>query len=257
MPKQLLVKAGLAGTLLLTSAGQKLKSLPEKPPELRLPMGLVNSEELKELLGKFLKKSLPSASRVLTAKEEKELLRIIQRVLGIKAAAQLDGQRLNHQMGLIGLEQHLPRFPGDSLAGRNFPEVGLTKGRGAWGYFVSSAGALTQADIDREKYYIAVQTLYLPEWQTKHNQLKQWYAFRKMLVINPLNGAAVVTAIGDAGPAKWTGKQFGGSPQVMFDLGFYPKKTKGRVVVLFIDDPENNIPLGPVRYRGTKPPAEV
>ena len=93
-----------------------------------------------------------------------------------------------------------------------------------------------------------VQTLYLLNWNTDYRQLKDWYAFRKMLVVNPVNGNAVVCAIGDAGPADWTGKQFGGSPETMqyLDLNKGPKK--GLVLMLFIDDPNNNVPLGPVNY---------
>ena len=72
-----------------------------------------------------------------------------------------------------------------------------------------------------------------------------------MLAINPETGAAVVAVIADAGPAKWTGKQFGGSPQVMHDLGFYPTKTKGKILLLFIDDPDDKIPLGPLNHAPT------
>ena len=72
-------------------------------------------------------------------------------------------------------------------------------------------------------------------------------------MVNPDNGAAVVAVIGDAGPAKWTGKQFGGSPEVMHDLGFYPKKTKGKTIVLFLDDPDNEVPLGPVKHPFSAP----
>ena len=59
MPKKFLVKAGLTGALLLTGASSKLKALPEKPPELRLPYGLVTAEELKKLLAQLISKFLP------------------------------------------------------------------------------------------------------------------------------------------------------------------------------------------------------
>ena len=246
MPKKFLATASLAGSLLLTSGSQSLKALPEKPPELRLPLGLVNEEELKKILSQFLTKALPSTARVLTEKEELALTKGIQKTLGIKAVAQLEGKRLNNQIGFIGLEQHLLRYPGDTLEGRSFPQVGLAPGTGAWGYFASSRATLASVDIEREKYYVAVQTLYLPDWQRQANQLKKWFQYRKVLVINPQTGAAVVASIADSGPAKLTGKQFGGSPQVMADLDFYPKTTKGKVIVLFVDDPDNQVPLGPV-----------
>jgi hypothetical protein len=255
---KLLTSASLAGTLLLSAGSQQIKALPEKPPELRLPFGLISPKELKSLLAKALDKILPSSSRVLTTDEENKLSQAIRQILGIKAVAELDGNRLNHQIGLIGLEQHLKRYPGDTLKGRDFPEVGLAPQKPAWGYFAPSQARLASSQVDMEKYYVAVQTLYLKDWQARLKELRDWYRYRKVLVINPKTGAAVVAVIADAGPAKWTGKQFGGSPQVMHHLGLYPKKTSGQVVLLFVDDPANKIPLGPVNYPvQLKPPPKT
>ena len=246
--KKAVASASLAGSLLLIPSSQNLKALPEKPHELRLPSGLISSSDLKKLLKKSLEKILPPSSRVLTEKEELALTKTIQTTLGVKAVAQLDGNRLNHQLGLMGLEQHLKRYPGDTLSGRNFPKVGLAPGKAAWGYFAANQATLASNDIQMEKYYLAVQTLYLPDWKARLRELRDWYKYRKVIVINPQNGAAVVAVIADAGPAKWTGKQFGGSPQVMYDLGFYPKRTTAKTLVLFLDDPENKISLGPIDY---------
>jgi len=246
MSKKLLASAGLTGILLLTAGSQPLQALPEKAPEQRLPLGLITKEEIAKLLKKLLTKSLPAATRVLTETEEQALSDLIQSTLGIKAVVELDGNRLNHQIGLMGLEQYLKRFPGDNLSGRNFPQAGLAPGKGAWGYFAPSKNLLTANLAQKEKYYVAVQTLYLPDWQTRLGELYRWYQYRKVLVLNPDNGSAVVAVIADAGPAKYTGKQFGGSPQVMFDLGFYPRHAKGKVIVLFVDDPQDKIPLGPI-----------
>lgn len=258
MSKKLLASAGLTGILLLTGSSQKLQALPEKAPEQRLPLGLITKEELAKLLKKLLKKSLPATSRVLTDIEEQTLSNLIQSTLGLKAVAELDGNRLNHQIGLMGLEQYLKRFPGDDLSDRNFPQAGLAPGKSAWGYFAPSKNLLTANLAQKEKYYLAVQTLYLPDWQTRLGELYHWYQYRKVLVINPDNGSAVVAVIADAGPAKYTGKQFGGSPQVMFDLGLYPRRTKGKVIVLFVDDPQDKIPLGPVTQPlNQSPPVNV
>ena len=253
-PKKILSAATLTGSLLLAPGSQKIKALPDKPPELRLPYGLVSTRELKKLLVQLLKKILPQSSRVLTDKEETLLTQAILKTLGIKAVAQLDGNRLNHQIGLMGLEQHLQRYPGDtSLAGRPFPQAGVAPGKGAWGFWASSQAQLAKADISMEKYYVAVQTLYLPDWNTRTAELRDWYKYRKVLIVNPENGAAVVAVVADAGPAQWTGKQFGGSPQVMSDLGYYPKRTKGKTIILFVDDPDNQVPLGPVKRPLTTP----
>ena len=56
----------------------------------------------------------------------------------------------------------------------------------------------------------------------------------------------MISAIADAGPAAWTGKHFGGSPEVMAYLGLNVGKQKGPVVLFFVDDPEDKVPLGPL-----------
>lgn len=249
LAKKLLASATLTGSLLLTSGSQNIKALPDKPPELRAPLGLISSQELMILLKDSLSSIIPQNPRVLSNQEEEKLEQVIQKTLGIKAVATLDNNRLNHQLGYMGLEQHLMRYPDDiSLAGRNFPQAGIAPGKAAWGYWASSKTQLTSQDLAMEKYYVAVQTLYLPDWQERLGELRDWYKHRKVIIINPDIGAAVVAVIADAGPAKWTGKQFGGSPEVMHDLGFYPKRTKGKTIILFVDDPDNSIPLGPVTY---------
>ena len=73
--KRILAGATLAGSLLLTSGAEKLKNLEEKPPELRLPYGLVTSQELRMLLKKMLTQTVPETSRVLTQEEENTLWR--------------------------------------------------------------------------------------------------------------------------------------------------------------------------------------
>ena len=76
--------------------------------------------------------------------------------------------------------------------------------------------------------------------------MNQFFMFHKMLVVNPDNGKTIVADIGDAGPAEWTGKSLGGSPEVMKYLERVDGAQKGPVIYMFIDDPNNNIPLGPV-----------
>jgi hypothetical protein len=101
-----------------------------------------------------------------------------------------------------------------------------------------------------------VQTLYLPDWEVRHRYLVGWYKYRKVLIVNTNNGNAVVAAIADAGPAAWTGKHFGGSPEVMDYLGGSRYK-KGPVILFFVDDPENKIPLGPYEYNKIGLPEKV
>ncbi|MCL4354702.1 hypothetical protein M1349_04535, partial [Patescibacteria group bacterium] len=190
--------------------------------------------------------------------EEKIIGDILSREFGIKTAAELDGKRLNRSYGYIGQEQHLYRFPGDTLEGHMENEddwkfsydKGIAPGLGAYGYFAPSGGLLSEKDKMRERYYIAVQTFLAPGFQNDFKGYVDFFRFRKMLVVNPDNGKAVIADIGDAGPAEWTGKSLGGSPEVMHYLQRYDGAQKGPVLYFFIDDPEDKIPLGPINIKG-------
>lgn len=197
-------------------------------------------EPQQETLLASLKEILPDKVQPLTRFEEKKLEQVFQNTIGIPARATLEGEHLNTTYGNIGLEQHLMRYPGDRVHY-------MAPGKGAWGYFAPSKAQLTDDLIEKEKWYAVVQTLYLPDWKSRLNYLRDWYKYRKVLIVNTKNGNAVVADIADAGPAAWTGKHFGGSPEVMEALGG-KRYTKGPVVMFFVDDPNNTIPLGPVDY---------
>lgn len=172
-------------------------------------------------------------------------------MLGFEVTAELDGHRLNHSIGIMGGEQHLKRFPTDTLEKHiAVQEAGIAANRGAFGWF-TEGGELTQRSIEREKYYFAVQTMYLPQWNQQHPSLKEWYKFRKMIVINPAEQTAVVGVVGDAGPAAWVKKQFGGSPEVIREAKIWSPKSKGRVLLFFVEDPSDTIPLGPISLEYT------
>lgn len=215
--------------------------------------GEVSKEKIKatpEALVDILKSSIPEKPRPLDRNEEKFLEQIFQNILGVSARANLEGEHLNTTYGYIGAEQHLRRFPGDTLREHGEGTIlkeGMAPGLGAWGYFAKSRENLTEDLVEIEKWYAVVQTLYLPDWYKRQPHLKNWYKYRKVLIVNTQNGQAVVAAIADSGPAAWTGKQFGGSPEVMNHLGGSRYK-KGAVIIFFVDDPENEVPLGPVEY---------
>lgn len=203
-----------------------------------------------EALTQTIKAILPYKVSPLTRSQEKSLEKVFLDITGINARANLEGEHLNTTYGYIGAEQHLMRYPGDTMA--THPSVlshdeGMAPGRGAWGYFAYSKADLTETDIEREKWYAVVQTLYLSDWSQRQPYLRNWYKYRKVLIVNATNGNAVVADIADSGPAAWTGKHFGGSPEVMNYLGGARYK-KGAVIVFFVDDPENKVPLGPVDY---------
>lgn len=203
-----------------------------------------------EILTNTFESFLPSVVRPLYRNEEKFLEKIVSDITGIPVKATLEGEHLNTIYGRIGAEQHLRRYPGDTLSQHGSVEdqaEGIAPGLGAWGYFASSKDELTHDLIEKEKWYAVVQTLYLPDWNTRQPFLKNWYKYRKVMIVNTENGKAVVASIADSGPAAWTGKHYGGSPEVMDYLGG-AKYKKGPVLMFFVDDPDNEVPLGPVDY---------
>ncbi|MFZ3301878.1 MAG: hypothetical protein WA152_04155 [Microgenomates group bacterium] len=255
-----LISAGaLTGTLLLappTGVGQ----LPS-PTELSKSIDDLSDRKegatlpQKEFIDS-LKNMLPENVRPLSRDEEKHLEQVIKDITNIPAKASLEGEHLNQTYGYIGAEQHLKRYPGDILENHGpYYKEGIAPGLGAWGYFAKSKADMTPELVETEKWYAVVQTLYLPDWNTRHKTLYKWYKYRKVMVVNTVNGNAVVAAIADAGPAAFTGKHFGGSPEVMEYLGGSRYK-KGAVLLFFVDDPENKVPLGPVKYNELNIPEE-
>lgn len=197
---------------------------------------------------------LPSEIIPLTYDQEQKVSEILSRSFGLKVAAELDGKRLNRNYGIIGQEQHLSRYPGDTMSShfdsnddaKKYWSYGMAPGLGAWGYFVSSQEQLTEKDKLREKYYIAVQTFLIPDFNQRFAEYRDFFKYRKMLVVNPQNGKAIATVVGDAGPSQWTGKHLGGSPEVMNYLEREDGSKRGPVLYFFIDDPQDKVVLGPI-----------
>ena len=245
-----LISGSLGGLMLLT--GQISNPFPS--------LSVANAQSVAPIIDKKvflisdLAKILPKDVRPLEANEEQKVSDILLRTYGIKVAPELNGKRLNRNYGIIGAEQHLVRFPGDNLSSHCnsdkdinlYWQQSMSPGLGAWSYFASSKETLTREDEDREKYYIAVQTFLSKDFNERFAEYRDFYKYRKMLVVNPDNGLAVVADIADAGPAEWTGKHLGGSPEVMHYLERFDGSLRGPVLYFFIDDPDDKIKLGPV-----------
>lgn len=182
---------------------------------------------------------------------------IVEQLTGVPAAAELEEYRLNTNVGRIGAEQHLRVYPGQSLEDHfankqeylQHKSSGFAMGNGAWGTFATSQHAVTPQDIQREKYYVAVQTFLSPNWNNNVSQTYNWFKYRKVIVYHPITQKAVVAVVGDAGPAPSTGKSFGGSPEVMSSLSAYDGYGTPPVLLFFVDDPDNTIPLGPIDFK--------
>jgi hypothetical protein len=242
-----LLAAGATAGVLFLSPAQSLNTLAALPSSAQTAFS--TPLDLQSSLAEQLRQVLPEQVTPLSPSQEAEISRLLHDHLGLHASAELEGNRLNRSYGYIGAEQHLPRYPGDNVGlHEDFIRAGITPGRGAWGYFAPSRSELTPQLVQTEKYYVAVQTLYLPDWSTRLAYLRDWYKYRKVVLVNPENGRVMVAAVADSGPSAWTGKHFGGSPEVMAYLQRVDGSQKGPVVLFFVDDPENNVPLGPLEY---------
>lgn len=196
---------------------------------------------------------LPQTVGPLSKEKEQELSDYFKKYLNIDAKAELEGNHIPQTYGYTGEEQHLARYPGDTINNHDeLQYIGMAPGLGAWRHFIENDGKLTQEVIDREKYYVAIQTFNLPNWNTKQPYLKNWYKFRKVLVVNPKNGKAAIAVVGDAGPANWTGKQFGLSPELMHYMGLDIGMKKGDILMFFVDEKGGKVPLGPINYDNIK-----
>jgi len=244
---QLMTSGAIAGSLLLQPelTTQAVQTLQPPQDDHTKMVSTISAEEHQSILDKM-KTLVQQPPGHLSTQDELYLEQQLSDILSFEVVAELDNHRLNHSTGIMGGEQHLKRFPTDSLEQHDaFLESGIAPNRGAFGWFTEN-GQLTPDAIQREKYYFAVQTLYLPTWNQDHAQLKTWYKFRKMIVINPAEEVAVVGVIGDAGPAQWVKKQFGGSPEIIREGKIWSTQSRGRVLLFFVDDPENKVALGPI-----------
>lgn len=208
------------------------------------------------LLSKDLEGKLPEEMRPLSDTEEQDIAGLLTDWFGFKVAPSLGERRLNRSYGMIGGEQHLYRYPGDSVEAHArdaqdwamYGKSGIAPGLGAWGYFAPSKAAFDKEAEERERWYVAVPTFLSPGFSERVGEYRDFYKYRKMLVVNPKTGQAVVVDIGDAGPAEWTGKHLGGSPEVMHELGLASGPRKGAVLYYFIEDGQD-VPLGPIKLK--------
>ncbi len=250
--KQLTIGSLSSMLLLATPTGLML---PQPEQVLAKSDEAIGTTDSNILLSSKLQDKLPKTVQWLSPDQESEIASILTGNFGFKVSAIIDGKRLNKSYGLIGGEQHLYRYPGDNLHKHAenaaewamYGEAGIAPGLGAWGYFASSEKEFTETDKMRERYYIAAQTFLAPGFAEHVAEYRDFFKFRKMLVVNPKTGQSVVVVIGDAGPGDSTGKSFGGSPEVMHALGLASGPRKGEVLVFFVDDPEDKVALGPIK----------
>ena len=123
-----------------------------------------STPKTKEQIISELKIILPEAVEPLNDKQETIISSLFSEYFKIPVSAKFGDKRLNRSYGIIGAEQHLMRYPGDTMdshfqtdeEAEKFYSSGMAPGRGAWGYFASSLYELSKTDIKREKNYISL-----------------------------------------------------------------------------------------------------
>lgn len=169
-------------------------------------------------------------------------------LLGFDVVAELDNQRLTHSTGFMNAEPHLKRYPNDELKNHaNAPEAGIAQVRSAFGWFTNH-GEITPEIEKLEKYYFSLQLYHLESWSEHYKELKSWYKFRKMIVINPADRIAVVGVVGNIDHRSQLKKQFGCSPEIIREGMIWSPNSQGKVLMMFVDDPKNEVPLGPIYF---------
>jgi len=235
------------GAIILTSGLRPVAEPPSQKiaasKELEEELYMASLEAKKDIRGQV-KKDLGGIGY----QDSENVAKNLTKSLNIPLKTKLEGIRLNTSYGIIGYESHLTRYPGDNLTthfetdtdyGR-YAHASMAGGPGAWGYIANSKDSLTKKDIERERYYLVAQTFLSPNWGGP--KIKQWFRHRKFAVVNPQNGRVVIGTLEDAGPDPITGRNFGGSPEVMEALGFGGGGSY--VYMFFVDDPKDEIPLG-------------
>jgi hypothetical protein len=121
-----ILSAGMIAGSLLLSSGAAHKALPaphEFIDKLKDGDPSAKAKSSAALLIDTLRSVLPERPRPLTRDEEKLLEQVFTNVVGIPAKATLEGEHLNTTYGYIGAEQHLRRYPGDTLRNHGEPEM--------------------------------------------------------------------------------------------------------------------------------------
>lgn len=167
-------------------------------------------------------------------------------IFGFEVVSELDDKRLPFAMGTMMAAPHLRRFPNDQLADhQRYQEAGLSKTRGSYDWMLEG-GELSDQAAARERYGVALPLAYLPDWQQNYLALKQWYQYRKLLIINPFDLKAIVGSVTDGSMVATLKYQFAGSPEIIREGMIWSPSASGKILAFFINDEENKVVLGPI-----------
>lgn len=169
----------------------------------------------------------------------------LSEILGFSISTKLENRTLPYTHGSVAALHHYKRTPTDTLSQHEYQYASFTDRRSFFGWLNTGLGAQRDG-MQAEKYGVAVPLFSLPDWQTQSVTLTKWYAFRKVVLINPTEMVAVVARIADNYPVLTSKYQFGATPETIVAGKCWSQATAGKVLIFFVDDNEQDIPLGPV-----------
>lgn len=155
----------------------------------------------------------------------------------------LEGNKLPNTSGTTAREQHLYlteeeyNLGRDSSTSQHYSRSGTPSEsqNGMAGGFGAFGSAADPPSVDQERYYINMRWNYVSWYEdcgdrdssghcTTHTRNldyanKGWHRHKRVIVKNPANGRRLVASIEESGPAIWTGRVSGLSPEAMAELG--------------------------------------
>lgn len=205
----------------------------------------ISQEEVEDIVSKLAALvSLPPGQ--LDSESELYLEQQLSELLGFQVSSSLKGQRLLYNTGKVKALPHLKLHPTDTKDSHEYPYAGISSKRSAFGWFLLD-GKVSEQSESHEKYYCSLPLYFFPEWQGNHKELKKWFKYRKVVLINPFENRAVVCVVGDIGPNTQSRYQFGASPEAVVEGKFWSPRSNGKILVLFVEDTHDTVKLGPTK----------
>jgi hypothetical protein len=166
-------------------------------------------------------------------------------ILGFTITAEISGNRLPHTHGIIQSLPHYKTSPTDTIENHSLAHASFSNKRSYFGW-LNQGNPTKDSPTELESYSISLPLFLLPEWPEKNFTIKKWFAFRKVVLINPAEYRAVVCVISDAFNQLTAKYQYGGSPEVIMQTKCWSPSSMGKTLLFFVGDENDEIPLGPI-----------
>ncbi|MBU0978601.1 MAG: hypothetical protein ABIJ03_00745 [Patescibacteria group bacterium] len=162
-------------------------------------------------------------------------------MMGLTVTAELENYRLPYTIAHAQALPHYPTHPNDQLSAHQLEEAGLSQSRSTFGW-------LTDKDktYQHEAFGVAIPLHKLPDWSTRRSEYLAWFKYRKVVLINPARQKAAVGLITQVGPAHVQRFQVGLSPELIRATQAWHPDSKGKMIILLLDEAGGKSKLGPV-----------